>query len=66
LNDINAEKLVNTRPLIKMKFIKKRMMFDKPFKHNEKEATDGSREIKPSHDPSFDYHEPKRIIDIGL
>lgn len=57
--------MINSRPLIKMKFIRSRKWFGSPCKLNEKEASENGKEIRQANDPSFEYHEPKKIIDIG-
>ncbi len=48
-----------------MKFIRPRKHFGLGCKLNEKEASENGKEIRQANDPSFEYHEPKKIIDIG-
>ena len=58
--------MINSRPLIRMKFIRSRKHFGQGCKLNEKEASENGKEIRQANDPSFEYNENKKIIDIGL
>ena len=44
--EINATKMENKRPLIKMTFMRKRKMFEMSIKLNEREAAETYREIR--------------------
>lgn len=63
MKDIESQR-VESKPLTKLRFIKKRREFSLLKKFNESDATDHYTEIKQIPDPLF--HVNKKIIDIGL
>eukprot|EP01017_Pseudomicrothorax_dubius_P046521 TRINITY_DN8202_c0_g1_i6.p1 TRINITY_DN8202_c0_g1~~TRINITY_DN8202_c0_g1_i6.p1 ORF type:complete len:722 (-),score=183.31 TRINITY_DN8202_c0_g1_i6:12-2177(-) len=65
-NEISAFAYKNSRPLIRMQFIKKRRDFGQPCKLNDKEAIDPIEIRQQQNDPSFMTHVKKRVLEMGL
>jgi hypothetical protein len=66
VKDIENSEVTPTRPLLKIKFIKKRKEFGAPYKLSDKDANEPPLEIRQIPDPAYSNYIKKKTLEIGL